>query len=83
MILAGAPRATTRGSRRGPAFATVATEWLEHGERKLGLKHSTLTDYRYLLRNHLLPAFGEQPLRAITRQEIERWHAGYERKSPE
>jgi hypothetical protein len=30
-------------------------------------------DYRYLLRNHLLPAFGDRPLRAITRQEIERW----------
>jgi integrase len=57
----------------------VAAAWLEHGERKRGLKHSTLKDYRYLLRNHLLPAFGDRPLRAITRQEIERWHAGYER----
>jgi hypothetical protein len=83
MILADAPRAATSGRGRGPTFAAVAMEWLEHGERKRGLKHSTLTDYRYLLRNHLLPAFGEQPLRAITRQEIERWHAGYERKSPE
>lgn len=79
MILAGAPRATTRGRRRGPTFATVAAAWLEHGERKRGLKHSTLKDYRYLLRNNLLPAFGDRPLRAITRQEIERWHAGYER----
>jgi integrase len=32
-----------------------------------------------LIRNHLLPAFGERPLRAITRKEIERWQAGYER----
>jgi integrase len=79
MILAGAPRATTRGRGRGPTFAAVAMEWLEHGERKRGLKHSTLKDYRYLLRSHLLPAFGDRPLRAITRQEIERWHAGYER----
>jgi integrase len=79
MILAGAPRATTTGRGRGPTFAAVAMEWLEHGERKRGLKHSTLKDYRYLLRNHLVPAFGDRPLRAITRQEIERWHAGYER----
>ncbi|MEA2383556.1 MAG: hypothetical protein QOH72_3527 [Solirubrobacteraceae bacterium] len=79
MILADAPRAATRGRGRGPTFAAVAMEWLEHGERKRGLKHSTLKDYRYLLRNHLLPAFGDRPLRAITRQEIERWHAGYER----
>lgn len=79
-ILAGAPRASaTRGRRAGPVFETVAWDWLEHGERKRGLKHSTLKDYRYLLRNHLLPAFGERPVRAITRQEIERWHAGYER----
>jgi integrase len=79
-ILAGAPRAsTTRRRRAGPVFEAVAWEWLEHGERKRGLKHSTLKDYRYLLRNHLLPAFADRPLRAITRQEIERWHAGYER----
>src|SRR4051794_29214504 len=78
-ILAGAPRASaTRGRRAGPAFETIAWEWLEHGERKRGLKHSTLKDDRYLLRNHLLPAFGERPVRA-TRQEIECWHAGYER----
>jgi Phage integrase, N-terminal SAM-like domain/Phage integrase family len=70
---------TTRGRRAGPSFEAVAWEWLEHGERKRGLKHSTLRDYRYLLRNHLLPAFGERPIRAITRQEIERWHAGYAR----
>jgi hypothetical protein len=79
-ILAGAPRAsTTRGRQAGPSFETVALDWLEHGERKRGLKHSTVKDYRYLLRNHLLPAFADRPLRAITRQEIERWHAGYER----
>src|SRR3954468_14755949 len=48
-ILAGAPRvAANEGRRRGPLFAVVAAEWLEHGERKRGLKHSTLTDYRYL-----------------------------------
>lgn len=64
MILARAPRAsTTRGD----------------GAALCSLKQSTLRDYRYLLRNDLLPAFGERPVRAITRQEIERWHAGYER----
>ena len=31
-------------------FETVAWEWLEHGARTLALKHSTLTDYRYLSR---------------------------------
>jgi hypothetical protein len=61
-VLAGAPRASaTRGRRRGPSFETVAWEWLEHGKRKRGLEHSTLKDYRHLLRNHVLPAFGERP----------------------
>jgi integrase len=57
----------------------VATEWLEHGERKRGLKDSTLKDHRYLINTHLLPAFGEHPIAAITRRHIETWHARYER----
>ena len=44
----------TRGRRAGPRSEAVAWEWLEHGQRKRGLKHSTLKDYRCLLRNHLL-----------------------------
>jgi Phage integrase, N-terminal SAM-like domain len=80
MVLAGAPRAsTTKARRAGPAFEAVAWEWLEDGERKRGLKDSTIKDYRYLPRNHLLPAFGERPVRAIRRQDTERWHSGYER----
>jgi len=79
-ILAAAPRAATKGRRAvGPRFATVAAEWLEHGERRRGLKYSTLKDYRYLINTHLLPAFGELEVRAITRQHIERWHSDYER----
>ena len=58
-MLAAAPRAATRRRAAGPRFAAVAAEWLEHGERKRGLKHSTLKDYRYLINTHLLPAFGE------------------------
>jgi integrase len=79
-MLAAAPRAATNGRRAaGPRFATVAVEWLEHGQRKRGLKHSTLKDYRYLINTHLLPTFGGLEIRAITRRHIERWHAGYDR----
>jgi integrase len=79
-ILAGAPRATTKGRRSaGPRFAQIAAEWLEHGERKRGLKYSTLKDYRYLINTHLLPTFGDQDVVAITRRDIERWHADYDR----
>jgi hypothetical protein len=79
-ILATAPRGTTRGRRgSGPTFGAVAAEWLQHGQRKRGLRYSTLKDYRYLINTHLLPAFGELEVRAITRRDIECWHAGYER----
>ena len=57
----------------------VAEDWILHGERKRGLKRGTLRDYRYTLRAHLLPAFGEHDIAAITRQDIERWHASYPR----
>ena len=57
----------------------VAEDWMLHGERKRGLKRGTLRDYRYTLRTHLLPAFGDHDIAAITRQDIERWHAGYPR----
>jgi hypothetical protein len=49
-------------SGRDPADG-LSWEWLEHGERERGLKHSTLRDYRYLLRTHLPPAFGTRPRR--------------------
>jgi integrase len=79
-ILASAPRATSKGRRSaGPQFAQIAAEWLEHGERKRGLKYSTLKDYRYLINTHLLPTFGDQEVVTITRRGIERWHAGYDR----
>jgi Phage integrase, N-terminal SAM-like domain len=79
-ILAGAPRRPTRPSPgSGTRFMDVAEDWMLHGERKRGLKHGTLRDYRYTLRTHLLPAFGDHDSAAITRQDIERWHAGYPR----
>ena len=41
-----------------------------HGERKRGLKSGTLRDYACTLRTHLLPAFGDQEIEAITREGI-------------
>jgi integrase len=80
MILAGAPRRATRrnGRRAVVTFGQVAADWLEHGEKKRGLKYGTLRDYRYTLNGHLLPAFGERDIAAITRRDIERWHARYD-----
>ena len=34
-------------------------------------KHSTQKHRRFMLKKHLLPRFGDRPLSAITRQEIQ------------
>jgi Phage integrase central domain len=79
-IVAGAPRRPTRPRPgTGTRFMDVAEDWMLHGERKRGLKRGTLRDYRYTLDGHLLPAFGDQEIAAITREGIERWHARYPR----
>jgi integrase len=79
-ILACAPRRATRPRPgTGTRFMDVAEDWMLHGERKRGLKRGTLRDYRYTLDGHLLPAFGDQDIAAIARQDIARWHARYSR----
>ena len=60
-------------------FRDVAEDWLRHGERKRGLKRSTLYDYRRVLDAYLLPAFGDVELARLTTGAIERWHADYRR----
>lgn len=79
-ILVAAPRRPTRARPgSGTRFMDVAEDWMLHGERKRGLKRGTLRDYRYTLRTHLLPGFGDQEISAITRRDIEQWHAQYPR----
>lgn len=71
-------------------FADAAEAWLRHGERKRGLKRSTLHDYRQSLDAYLLPArqdkdqaatrrysraqFAEVPLRDLSPSVIKAWH---------
>ena len=73
-VLAEARRGTLPGSvRTGVTFADAAREWLRFIEEDRERKPSTLVDYRSALKAHLLPAFGEMPIEAITPEEIERW----------
>ena len=79
-ILVAAPRATTMGRPRSrPDVRHRGRRVARARQRKRGLKHSTLKDYRYRITSHLLPTFGELQVQVITRRHIERWHAGYER----
>ena len=54
-------------------FADAAAEWLRYVEHDRRRKPSTLAGYRVIVRSMLLPAFGEQPVEAVTTAEIERW----------
>jgi hypothetical protein len=76
-VLARAHAGTLPGMvRTGATFAEEAAEWLRYVEQDRGCKPTTLRDYRNSLRAHLLPAFGDLPLEAITSTAIERWEWG-------
>jgi integrase len=59
--------------RTGATFAEAAKEWLRFIEEDRERKPSTVHDYRSVLDVHLLPAFGEMPIEAITPELVERW----------
>ena len=59
--------------RTGATFADAAAEYLRYFEQDRGCKPSTLRDYRSNIDAHLLPAFGGQPLEAITAEAIDAW----------
>jgi integrase len=59
--------------RTGATFADAAAEFLRYAEHDRGCKPSTLRDYRSNIEAHMLPAFGDQPLEAISAAAIDRW----------
>jgi integrase len=75
-VLDQARRGTLPGMvRMGATFADAAREWLRYVEQERGRKPSTVTDYRSVVRAHLLPAFGERPLESVTTEMVEAWLA--------
>ena len=55
----------------GPTFAAVADEWLRRYVRRKGLRSETKTgEISRHLRKHVLPAFGDTPIKAITFAEV-------------
>ena len=57
-------------------FREYAAGWLDR--KRAAVKPSTVATYRTHLDAHLLPAFGDVPLRSITREQVKTWAAGLE-----
>ncbi|MCV6612400.1 MAG: site-specific integrase [Amphritea sp.] len=51
------------------------THWLSVKEATLA--HSTVVNYRSKANTHILPMFGDRPIRSITKTEVEQWAAVY------
>lgn len=61
----------------GATFEDAAAEWLRWVEVDRGRRHSTVSNYRNVVRNQLLPALGaDTPLEAITTDHIDRYRIG-------
>ncbi len=54
---------------KGPCFREYATEWMNITVAAT-CKASTISDYKGLLKNHILPIFGDKPIKTITRGMI-------------
>src|SRR5438128_8307464 len=79
-LLDEARRGTLPGMvRTGATFADAAAEYLRWIEHDRGRKPSTVRGYRSVIEAHLLPAFGELPVEAITTEGIERWISSVDR----
>jgi hypothetical protein len=59
--------------RTGRTFADATEEYLRYLADDRERKPSTVRDARSVIRNHLLPPFGDRRLEDITEQEVERW----------
>ena len=54
-----------------PTFGEIAREWLDSYPTLRGIRPNTAINYRSFTTAHLLPAFGEQPITAVTASAIE------------
>ncbi|WP_229118173.1 tyrosine-type recombinase/integrase [Enemella evansiae] len=62
---------------RGTTLAEYSAQWLPRHRRSDGhpLKDRTVAHYRKLLDGKILPTLGEVPMRSITPEMVEAWHA--------
>ena len=62
-------------ARTGATFRDAAEHWYTHRQDVKQWKRSVKRDYRSVLEHHLIPAFGDWKLEAVTTEAIERWRA--------
>ncbi|SDZ59729.1 Site-specific recombinase XerD [Evansella caseinilytica] len=60
---------------RNMLFKEVVNDWLEH--KKANVKESTFVQLEVIIRNHILPTFGDKKIMTIKRIEIKRWIATF------
>jgi integrase len=65
-------------ANKGETIATLSKRFLnEHGAKQ---SKSTQQGYRLNLDTHILPKLGRIPVRDLTREQVQAWHAGIEGK---
>jgi hypothetical protein len=62
------------------AGQTTLTDWVNLWYPTLDLEPTTLSNYRYQIEVHILPAFGNRPLASLTREEIAAWELATARR---
>jgi len=60
---------------RNMLFGQVTKDWLEH--KKANVKESTFVQLEVIVRNHIMPTFGDKKIMTIKRTEIKRWIATF------
>lgn len=60
---------------RNMLFKEALKDWLEH--KKANVKESTFVQLEVIIRNHILPTFGDKKIMTIKRTEIKRWIATF------
>jgi integrase len=77
LYLANAQAKVAAGQFRVPAtrvlFETAAEEWLRHAQHERDVSAATLAEYKSVVNQRLVPAFGTLRLEQITPTLVERW----------
>ncbi|WP_286137222.1 tyrosine-type recombinase/integrase [Bacillus sp. 7894-2] len=56
---------------RNMLFEDAVKDWLEH--KKASVKESTFVQLEVIIRNHIMPTFGDKKIMTIKRTEIKKW----------